>query len=426
MNQRTVEVGELYWDGEGRKRGMPMSTNEFDRKLPGEGDDQLPLFTQGCPLPADFNEEDIAFVEELYTLFTPEEQLDNVQTLLASEDLRYYTVEPGFEQKTNARVFRRLKLRRRLLHTPRSVLSSFNCGISSISARRSLLASAAAFLLILIFTIAFTAPSFAAGLTILLHGARGGVYLANNYPKNVHKLTHKQKPLQITAKNQSDQISLSGAQQQLHFQMYWPESLPGNYALDSVYLYHTADTPWADGPVVELVYNVYGVKPKGTGQIVIREFKPIEDVLQLVQDNTAHPIQTDQHGQSQAIYVDGQWIPHGKAFLWIKGGRCELIYQQNGIIFWVAGDQHDGLGEKGLWRIAQSIRPLTFSHDLMLLRDESTSVTQVSLGDVHDPYATDVLVISPDGSSTGAYFITVNSYQSQSEKPVQKTVNHSH
>ncbi len=208
--------------------------------------------------------------------------------------------------------------------------------------------------------------------------------------------------------------------------MYWPKSLPGNYALDSVYLYQTADTPWADGPVVELVYDVYGVIPKGTGQIVIREFKPNEDVLQLVQDNAAHPIQADHQGQPQAIYVDGQWIPHGTAFLWAMGGRCELIYQQNGVLFWIAGDQRDGVGEKQLWTIAQSLHPVADSRRFLLMKGESTVVTQASLGEVNDPYATDVLVISPDGSSTGAYFITVSSYKSQSEKPVQKTANHGH
>src|SRR5438876_1301987 len=365
MNQRTVEVGDYYWDGEDMKRSMPIHMSEFDGKQPSEGDDQFPLSTQGYPLPADFGEEDLAFVEVLYALFAPEEEElppYYEPTLLAQGDPRYYPVERGFEQKTSARVFQRLNLHRRLFHTPRSVLSAFNYGMSSISARRSLFASAAAFVLILLCTVAFTAPSFAAGLTILLHGARGGVYLADNYPKNVHKLTHKQKPWQNSAKNQSDQISLITAQQQLHFQMYLPESLPGNYALDSMYLYQTADTPWADGPIVELVYEVHGVVPKGTGQIVIREFKPDEDVLQLVQDNAAHPMQTDQQGQPQAIYVDGQWIPHGKAFLWIAGGRCELIYQQNGVIFWIAGDQHDGLGEKDLWKIAQSFHSITFSH----------------------------------------------------------------
>ncbi len=382
---------------------MPMSTNEFDKKLSGEGDDQRPLSTQGCPLPADFDEEERAFVAELYTLFAPEEEellpYDS-QTFLASTDPRYFPVVRGFEQKTSARVFQRLKLRRRLLHTPRTVFSPFIYGMSSIYTRLSLLASAAAFALILLCTVAFTAPSFAAGLTILLHGARGGVYLADNYPKNVHKLTHKQKLWQNTTKNQSDQISLITAQQQMHFQMYWPESLPRNYNLDSMYLYKTTDTPWADGPVVELVYYASGVVPKGTGQIVIREFKPDEDVLQLVQDNAAHPLQTDQNGQSQAIYVDGQWIPHGKSFLWKAGGRCELLYQQNGVIFWVAGDQRDGLGEQDLWKISKSLHPITFSHNLMR------------------GY--------PDGSSTGAYFITVSSYQSRSEKPVQKTVNHGH
>jgi hypothetical protein len=182
--------------------------------------------------------------------------------------------------------------------------------------------------------------------------------------------------------------------------------------------------PWADGPIVELVYEVHGVVPKGTGQIVIREFKPDEDVLQLVQDNAAHPMQTDQYGQPQAIYVDGQWKPHGKAFLWTAGGRCELIYQQNGVIFWIAGDQRDGLGERDLWKIAQSLHPINFSHYLMLMRGEAASVTQTSMGDAHDPFATDVLVIYPDGSPNEAYLITVSSYQS--DKPVHKTAAHTH
>ncbi len=55
--------------------------------------------------------------------------------------------------------------------------------MSSIYTRLSLLASAAAFALILLCTVAFTAPSFAAGLTILLQGARGGVFLADIYQK---------------------------------------------------------------------------------------------------------------------------------------------------------------------------------------------------------------------------------------------------
>ncbi len=404
-----------------------MSMSEFDSSFFSEGDDQHSLYTQGYPLPADFGEEERAFVEEFCDLFVPEEEELSPYyepTPSTSKGTRYYSIETGFEQKTIARVFQRLKLRRQHLYTPRSILNFFNDGISSISTRRFLVATAAVFMLILLFTGAFTVPSLAAGLSILLHGARGGVYLANNYPKNVHKLTHKQILWQKTAKNQSDQISLLAAQQQLHFQMYWPESVPANYALDSMYLYQTTDTPWADGPILELFYTIDGVAPKGTGQIVIREFKPNENVLQLVKDNAARPMQLDQHGQAQAIYVDGQWIPHDKAFVWAAGGRCELIYQQNGVLFWIAGDQRDGVGEKQLWTIAQSLHPVTDSHRLLLMNSESTIVTQANLGEVNDPYVTDVLVISPDGSSTGAYFITVSSFQSRSNNPVQKKINH--
>src|SRR5258708_22953603 len=68
-------------------------------------------------IPADFGEEDLAFVEELNALFSPEEEELPpyfAQTLLESEDPRFYPVEPGFEKKTSVRVFRDLKLRRPL------------------------------------------------------------------------------------------------------------------------------------------------------------------------------------------------------------------------------------------------------------------------------------------------------------------------
>jgi hypothetical protein len=398
--------------------------SDFDRQLHGEEENTHSLSPQRHSLPADFSEDDLAFVEELHTLFALEaEELPPyyVQTLSAAEDLCYYPFEPGFEQKTRARVFHRLHLRHHLLHTPRSLVSALIYGIRGIAARRSLLASAATLVLMMLLTVALTAPSFAAGMAILLHGARGGVYVVNHYPNAVHKLSHTQKRWPLDAETHSNQISLLEAQQELHFPIYWPQALPTKYSLNSIYLYQTAEQLWTDGPMVELVYELSGVSPKGTGQIVIREFKPTEEVLQLVQDHAAHPIQPDQQGRAQAIYVDGQWTPHGRAFLWTPGQRSEVISQQNGVIFWIAGDQRDGVGEKELWKVAQSFRPIAYSRPLMLRNGEATDVTQAALGEVQDPYATDVLVIAPDGSATRAYFITVSSYQSQSEKPVQKT-----
>lgn len=398
-----------------------MSMSEFNRKMNGENDDSFSPSVLEQAIPTDFGEEDLVFAQELNTIFSPEkEELPPyfVQTLLASEKPLFQPVEPGFEHKTRARVFRRLKLHRQLFYTPRSAFGAFITGFNSIYARGSLLVSIAAFALIMLFTVAFTAPSFASGMAILLHGAHSGVYRVHAYPKVVHRVS------QISTSNQSEQISLSAALQQLHFKMYWPQSLPNNYSLGSIYLYQAADQQWADGPIVELVYTLNGVTPKGSGEIVIREFKPNEDVFQLVQDKAVHPIQIEQDGQPKAIYVDGQWISRGR-FLpkWAYGERSELIYQQNGVVFWIAGDQYDGIGEKALWITAQSLQLLPYNR-LMLLKGETTFIIQTSLSNANDPFSTDVLAIFPEDSPEGAYFINVSSYQS--EKPLQKTVTHNH
>ncbi len=138
-----------------------MSMSEFDGQFNSKGDEMFSDAAQGQVIPADFGEEDLALAQELNTLFSLQEEAlppYYVQTLLASEDPRFYPVEHGFEHKTSARVFRRLKLRRRLFYAPRSMLAALITGISGIYARRSLVVSAAVFMLIVLFTVAFTAP----------------------------------------------------------------------------------------------------------------------------------------------------------------------------------------------------------------------------------------------------------------------------
>src|SRR3989442_1488427 len=401
---------------------MHMSMSEFDGWLNSKGDDILSPSFHERAVPPDFGEEDLAFAEELNSLFSPEgEELPPyfVQTLLAPEDPRFYPVEASFERKTSERVFRHLKLRRRLFHTPHSVVGGFITGMNGIYARRSLLASVAALMLIMLFTVAFTAPSFASGMEILLHGSRGGVLQVHRYPKVVNTLKRNK-----TYKDGPQVVTLLEAQQELHFKIYWPLSLPDNYSLDAIYLYQAEDQAWADGPIVELVYGLTGVKSKGKGQIIIREFVPREDVLQVVQDRAVQPIQVGQDGQPRAIYVDGQWFPRGK-FLnqWVYGGRSELIYQQDSVIFWIAGDQRDGIDAHALWNIAQSLHQLPFNR-LMLFDGETAYVTQAPLGDARDAFATDVLAIYSDDGSEDVYFISESSYQSA--KPVLKLVTHDH
>jgi len=405
-----------------------MSMNEFDQELNNESNENLSLAALEHEIPPDFGEDDVVFAHELNSIFSPEqEELPPyfVQTLLASEDQLFRPVEPGFEHKTRARVFRRLKLHRRLFRTPRSIFDAFITGLSNIYARGSLLASAIAFMLIMLVTVAFTAPSFASGMAILLQGAHSGVYQVNTYPKSVHILTRKHRLAPNNVNDEPRQITLLEAQQQLHFKIYMPTSLPANYALDSIYIYQKAEESWTDGPFIKLVYSLNGVKSKGTGQIVIREFLPNEDVLQVVQDKAVHPIQVDKHRQPAAIYINGQWQTIGKfAHKWVYGERSELIYQQNGILFWIAGDQYDRIGEKELWNLTQSFRAISFNHNI-LMRSEMPAVTHVYLGGVLDPFYQELVIVYPDDNPGSAYYLSVSSDQPTTPMPSQ-IVGHSH
>ncbi len=403
-----------------------MSMSEFEGQLNNDGDAISSLHKQEHAIPADFGEEDLAFVEELNALFSPEdEELPPyfAQTLLESEDPRFYPVEPGFEKKTSVRVFRDLKLRRRLYHDPKSLLGAVTTGMRGISARRSLLALTAAFMFIMLITVAFTAPSFAQGMAILLQGARGGVYQVHNFPKVVHGSQHSH---QHSSNAQPGPITLLAALQQLHFNMYWPAWVPRNYSLDSIYLYQAKDQSWSDGPVVELVFSLPDARApaKGTGQIVIREFKPSEEALQVVQDDAVHIIQNDQYGRPQAIYVNGQWLQSTGKFLpqWAYDGRSEVIYGQNGVVFWIAGDQRDAINETTLWQIARSMRTMeatAFTHRKLL----QFQVQQAALSDARDVFVNDLLQVYPDDSPESAYFMKLSSYQQQITAP--RSMSHS-
>jgi len=203
----------------------------------------------------------------------------------------------------------------------------------------------------------------------------------------------------------------------LHFNIYWPRWLPANYALDSINVYEDPGNTWADGPIIDLVYDVdtSRINPKGTGQIVIREFKPLEQVLQVVQDGNAYPIGADRYADDpKAIFVDGQWLSTGKmpALIWSRGARSEVIYQQNGVVFWIAGDQRDGIDQKALWTLAQSLQiiPLT-PHSLMknvlvtILLPENSNLAG-------GPFTNDILFAASLDGTDGQYYMTMSAYMS--------------
>ena len=394
--------------------------SEFERELNSGESGLSSLSTHSPDIPADFSEEDLAFVQELNTFFAPEEEElppFYAQTLLEPDDPRFQPVEQGFEHKTSARVFRRLKLRRRLFRPHPESLDVIIGEMKALPAHRSMFALTAVFVFFMIITVAFTSPSFAEGLEILLHGGRSGVYQVNKYPSVVHHSVSKN-----TTIYRPKEISLSEAQSRfMHFPMYWPGSLPSKYDLTGIYLYPRVDQSLFDGPIMDLEYDYpANILPNGSGQIIIREFKPKIDMLQVVQAGSAYPLQVDQMGQARAIYVDGQWVRHGGVVpQWVKGGRSELIYQENGIIFWIVGDQQDGITKDVLMHIAQSLQVVNLNHSLLMMNDTDYQVQLAS--NASGVFSNDLLWINSDDSSDPPYMTTLGNDQPSPDKPV-KTV----
>jgi len=388
---------------------------EYEGQLNSWEHDLPPLSAHSQGLPSDFSEEDMAFAQELDAVFSlRDEDIPPyfVQTLLATEEPRFQPVELGFEHKTRARVFRRLKLRRRLFHGEPS--SFFPVG-KMVPGRR-FLATSAALILFMLLTVIYTAPSFASGMEIILRGAKSGVLLVKDYPSVTHPSYARVNAIPRDPAS-SPTLTLQDAIRKLHsWNLYWPKSIPDNYVLTDTYFYQEPDQSWADGPFMELDFALPGKIAQGTGQLAIREFKlkPNVNVLQVVKDGAAQAIKVDANGQAQAIYVDGQWIMRSKNLpVWIYGQRSELIYQKNGIVFWIVGDQRDGMGQKELFKIADSLQPFYVNRAMHMNNESSTGDVTMMSGDINGPFTGDVLAIYLDGSGIDPYLSLVGTPQAQ-------------
>ena len=407
-----------------------MSTSEYENQNHKEWDNLFPSTIEPA-LPDDFSEEDVVFAQELSTLFSPSEEIlppYYAQTLLQAEDPRYTVVENAFAQKTSVRVFRALKLRRRLFSRRHSPLLAIGETLRDIVTSKSFVAWAAALMLIMMMTMAFTAPSFEKGVALLMRNSRSGVLKVHNAPPVQHAADFMFKNRSYNTR--PIQMPLVTAERMLSFPIYWPQGIPANYTLDSIKIYENFNDTWADGPLVDLVYDLDGNQfaVKGTGQIVVREFLPTEQVLQVVQDGYAFPIDPDQYGENpRAIYVDGQWvIPDKSSRVWLHGGRSEIIYQQEGVVFWIAGDQRDGINQKVLWKMAQSLQTTSPSMTSLFLKNiNATIVLPNNLDVLTDPFASDIVyAVSPDGSN-GQYYMTMSAYVS-GRLASSKTLSHGH
>ncbi len=382
-----------------------MSMSEFE-KQPYSGDESLDAHhLSDHTLPDDFSKEDAAFAQELSELFAPQdEQLPPyyAQTLLEPEDPRFQPLDEIFEYKTRARVFRRLRLRHPLVQRKRPALRSV---MTSIPVRRSL-TMAAAFAVVMFLTIIFTAPSFAEGMAILLNGSHIGIMQTHSYPKIKPDMNAVMAIKKANDEAQTE-ISLAVAEQKLDsWNMYLPQFMPDNYRLSNIYLYYEPKHRWVDGPFIELDYTLTGVTPKGSGQLIIREFKLAanDKVMQIVKDGAAQPVSIDQNGLAQEIYVDGQWVVNNTRNqvypTWQYGQRSELIYERDGIVFWIVGDQRDGITEPVLDGIASSLQPISVARTLHMGLDSDLSMVALRFGDVNGPFAQDVVQVYPYGNLT--------------------------
>jgi len=395
-----------------------MSMSEFEEQMPKKENDSASFLVPRQVIPQDFSEEEITFAQELDAFFAfDKEQIPPyfVQTLLEPDNPRFQVIEDGFVHKTRAHVFRRLNLHRRLFDTRGPVHGTVASGVSS---RRPLLILVAACLLFLLFTVAFTSQSFVEGVSILLQGARGGVYQVHNYPTGMLLASYDQDH------HQSMRMSLSDAQQRLHFPIYWPQVTPKNFDLDSINLYQDQAQTWAEGPILELQYDYSapGAPSHGSGEIAVLEFKPNADVLQVIGLGAAQIMLTDAKGRSQAIYVDGQWITLNRySHRWVSGGRNELIYQRNGIVFWIVGDQRDGVDKNVLLSIAQSLQVLNTGHAMHI--GVQMAVTRL-VNDSSGLFSGDIIAVGSDDNLNGPYLIRVGPDQSPPEKPVVKHAAH--
>ncbi len=393
-----------------------MSMNEFEEQSHKREKDFDTLLTHGQVLPQDFSEEDIAFAQELNSFFALEEEKVPpyfAQTLLEPDNPRFQVAGYGFEEKTRARVFRRLNLRRRLFNQRWS-----SRGVMPVlPLRHSWLVVVAACLLFVLFTVAFTGQSFVEGVSFLLKGAHAGVYQVHAYPKAILAPSYNQN------NDQSSQISLTDAQQRLHFPMYWPQVTPKNFNLDGINLFQNTKQTWADGPMLELQYDYAspGTPAHGSGEIAVLEFKPNNSVLQVI-GGAPQTVLADAKGNPEAIYVDGQWISLNRySHHWITGGRSELIYQRDGIVFWIVGDQRDGIDRDVLLSIAQSLQIVEASR-FMHVGVQMTATQLVN--DSSGLFAGDIIAVGSDDGLSGPYLIRLGPDQPPPEKPVEKHAMH--
>jgi hypothetical protein len=343
---------------------------ESDESYAGGGQE---LYEGGHRSPDDFSLDDLAVARDLHDLFPLEqEQLPPHFVETITMQSHAWDAPTGLAQRVTYRVFHRLRLPRRLFRKPPVLSERSPRGFISLGHAPQKVAMGTLLALVLL-SLVTVAPSFAQGLRLLM--GQTGVQVVPHYPQPMY-----------APQVQVQYLSLDAVRDAVPFRVAWLGLMPEAYKFQGLVLH--MGQPWANGPVVELQYESTKAD-SAFGELLVREFRPAAGatVLQVVAQGAAHPLQV---GEQQAIYIDGQWVRHRQAIIWQYGTRAELLYQANGVIFWITADQRDGATEDTLANFAQSLEPLYLGHVPRMLPDlvlptnaqVAAALSSASLGEV--------------------------------------------
>lgn len=334
-------------------------------------------------LPMDFTPEEAQFVEELREFFSPErEELPPlyVQTLMG--EVAHQPVETSFEQKTTYQVFRHLGLARRpLFDEPSETAWKRPAAVVRRLGRvGGLLATS--LLVLMAVSVVWASPSFAAGMRILF--GQTGVQQVSSYPTSVRPSASMVHP-QGTHQDTSTPLT----------SVEWLGPSMDGYTYQAMSV--NASQEWSDGPVIELRYVLPG-QTAGSGALDIREFRiapTLASILQVVAEGSAVPVMV---GNLEGVYVDGAWVHTATRPIWQSGVRGELIFEHDGLIFWIVADQRDGMGMQQLVAAAEHLTVVPL-HSLVPQHPSLRLIGQELRGTLETSSENDVLALIPAGIS---------------------------
>jgi hypothetical protein len=158
-----------------------------------------------------------------------------------------------------------------------------------------------------------------------------------------------------------------------------------------------AKQAWSAGSVVVLRYARRGASA-GSGELVVQEFRiapSLASVLQVVADGSATSVTV---GGLPGVYVDGRWLHSSPRPTWESGARSELIFERDGLIFWIVADQRDGMGQDQLVDAAGHLATVPLN-SLIPQHPSLRLIAQELQGALQAPMDDDVLALIPRGSS---------------------------